>query len=247
MYYSIKLRASKDGKHVSGGERIVLREQIEDTVKELYRKAEIRNPDSVHIKIEKIKEKPTVIKETIRIKNFICKDYKESNEKAVKILKKATGMSDSKIKELIDLVHRGSAPDGSNMRGAMVVNQKGERIELDHFRGVRTTTVDYLDRKYIIQKLIKRGFTERTADALCLTTKNMLYPDMLAEYCISDEPDYTTGYVSVRNIYYRFTPLKKEGCKKGGRIYFVKDHIDIEDFYRFLQEKAVLIQDVKID
>ncbi|WP_049756073.1 MULTISPECIES: 6-carboxyhexanoate--CoA ligase [Persephonella] len=247
MYYSIKLRASRDGKHLSGGERIVLKDKIEEAVNQLYRKAEPKDPDEINIKIESIKEKPLVIKSSLKIENIICEDYKSSNQIALEILKRSTGIPVERLKELIDLVHTGSAPDGSNMRGAMIVNQKGERIELDHFRGIRTTTVDFLDRDKILKKLVKKGYTERTVDALCLTTKNMLYPDMIAEYCISDEPDYITGYVSTKDFYYRITPLKSEGNPKGGRIYFVRNSIDLQDFYRFLQEKPVLIEDVGID
>lgn len=57
MYYSIKLRASRDGKHLSGGERIVLKDKIEEAVNQLYRKAEPKDPDEINIKIESIKRK----------------------------------------------------------------------------------------------------------------------------------------------------------------------------------------------
>jgi 6-carboxyhexanoate-CoA ligase len=77
-----------------------------------------------------------------------------------------------------------------------------------------------------------------------LSTKNLNHPNIIAEYCISDQPDYTTGYVAVNNTYYRINPLKEYSNPKGGRIYFVKDDADIEELYKYLQEESFLIKEV---
>ena len=95
--------------------------------------------------------------------------------------------------------------------------------------------------------MIKKGFTKRTADAIALTTKNLHHPDIIAEYCISDEPDYLTGYVSTKEFYYRLTPLKEKGNPKGGRIYFVKENTDIKNLYEYLTETPVLIEELDFD
>ncbi|WP_457642499.1 6-carboxyhexanoate--CoA ligase [Persephonella sp.] len=242
--YSIKIRASKEGKHLSGGERIVREKEIERVITQLYKKVSRKNPDEINLKVEKIKEKPVIVKKALKIKNLNFSNYKDANEKALEILEKTTCIDRKKLEDLIKSIHSGASPDGENMRGAMIVNQNGERIELDRYRGIRTTTVDFMDRKKVLKKLIEKNYTERTLDALALTTKNMMYPEMIAEYCISDEADYITGYVSTKDIYYRITPLKQKGNPKGGRIYFVKNCTDLEDFYRFLQEKPVLIEDL---
>ena len=244
--YSIKARASLKGKHLSGAERIVKESQIEEVLEELYKRVRRKNPDSVSIKIEKIEEEPILVEKTLKIKNLSFSDYKEANEKAVEILYLETGISKDKLWDLINQVHKGASPNGENMRGAMIVNEKGERIELDSYRGIRTTTVDFTDRKNVLRKLLEKGYTERTLDALALTTKNLLYPDVIAEYCISDEPDYIVGYVSTKDFYYRFSPLKAKGNSKGGRIYFVKNSVNIHKLYNFLQKKPVLIKDVNI-
>ncbi len=244
--YSIKARASFKGKHLSGAERIVKESEIETVLEEIYKKVRRKNPDSINIKVENIKEEPFLVDKTLPLKNLSFSNYMEANEKAVEILHIETGISKNILWKLIEEVHTGAAPNKENMRGAMIVNQRGERIELDRYRGIRTTTVDFLDRKKVLEKLLKNGYTERTLDALALTTKNLIYPDMIAEYCISDEADYTVGYVSTKNFYYRFSPLKEKGNTKGGRIYFVKNSIDIQKFYNFLQKKPVLIRDVNI-
>ncbi|WP_457625099.1 6-carboxyhexanoate--CoA ligase [Persephonella sp.] len=242
--YSIKARASLDGKHISGVERIVPEKQIFQTVKWIEKKLNNRQFDSLSIKINLIKEKIFLTEKSLPVVEIKCENHTDANMKAVDILHRETGIPEKKLKELIALVHKGASPDRQNMRGAMIVNLSGERIEKDRFRGVRTTDVDFLDREKATQKLTEKGFTERTVDALALTTKNMLYPDIIAEYCISDEPDYLTGYVSTKQKYYRLTPLKEKGNTKGGRIYFVKDSVNIDDLYRFLEKKPVLIKDV---
>ncbi|WP_456464539.1 6-carboxyhexanoate--CoA ligase [Persephonella sp.] len=244
--FSVKLRASKDGKHISGAERITPHEEINTVINQLYHRLSHKEFDSINIKIDILKEKPLLVEKTLPIVNLTFKDHKKANKTAVQIIQKQTGLSEEKIKQLIDLIHSGASPDGENMRGAMIVDLSGNRLEKDQFRGVRTTHVDYLERDKIIQKLIKKGFTERTADAIALTTKNMLHKDIIAEYCISDEPDYLTGYISTKEAYYRLTPLKEKGNKKGGRIYFIKNGADIDEIYRFLEEKPVLIKDVNM-
>ncbi|SNZ09884.1 6-carboxyhexanoate-CoA ligase [Persephonella hydrogeniphila] len=243
--YSIKARASLNGKHISGAERIVPEERVFETIRWIEKKVEKKNFDSLNIKVELIKEKPILIEKSLPIVDIKFKNHEDANLKAVKILHRITGIPTERIKELIALIHTGASPEKKNMRGAMIVNLTGKRVEKDRFRGVRTTDVDFLDREKVIKKLLEKGFTERTADALALTTKNMHHPDIIAEYCISDEPDYLTGYISTKEKYYRFTPLKEFGNKNGGRIYFIKNSTDIDELYRFLEEKPVLIKDVE--
>ncbi|WP_293447396.1 6-carboxyhexanoate--CoA ligase [Persephonella sp.] len=244
--FSVKLRASKDGKHISGAERITPYEKIKTVIDQLYDRLSRKEFDSINIKIDILKEQPLLVEKTLPVVNMNFKNHREANKWAIQIIQKQTGLSEEKIKQLIDLIHFGASPDRENMRGAMIVDLRGNRLEKNRSRGVRTTDVDYLDREKIIRKLKEKCFTERTADALALTTKNMLYPDIIAEYCISDEPDYLTGYVSTKEAYYRLTPLKEKGNEKGGRIYFVKNGADIDKIYRFLEEKPVLIKDVDI-
>ncbi|NPA54664.1 MAG: 6-carboxyhexanoate--CoA ligase [Aquificae bacterium] len=241
MFYSIKIRASKEGKHLSGAERIVKEELLNITIDELYSRVKRKKPDFISLKIKKLKKKPSVIPFSLEIKNLFFNSYIEANKEAIKILTDITGIKEKKLKNLIQLLHTGASPNRENMRGAMIVNQDGERIEIDKFRGIRTTDVDFEDRKKMLEFLHKKGYTERTLDALALTTKNMLYPDIIAEYCISDEPDYTTGYISTKNFYYRFSPLKEAGNSKGGRIYFVKNDVNLEKLYDFLQHRPILI------
>ncbi len=243
-YFSIKMRASKDDIHLSGAERIVEEREVEEVINQMYKRGSLKNPDNLLIKVEKINTEIIYIPKTLKIQDVEFKNYKTANKKAVELISKSTRIDKEVVEHYINLVHTGASPNRQNMRGAMIVDTKGNRIEIDKDRGVRTVFVDYEDRKGALKKLFNKNYTERTADALALTTKNLNYPDMIAEYCISDEPDYITGYVSLENTYYRFVPLKEKGNPKGGRIYFVKSGINLKGFYEYLQKIPVLIKEV---
>ena len=242
--FSIKARSSKEGLHISGAERIVEEEKIDSTVMEILKKVRRNEADFISIKIEKLKVNPIVIDKTLCIKNISFNNYIEANRYVLNILKDITGIDEKRLNHLIDLIHNGASPNGENMRGAMIVNQNGERIELDRYRGVRTRNIDFIDREKILKKLQKSGYTERTLDALAISTKNSLNENIIAEYCISDEDDYPIGYLAVKNKYLRINPLKKMGNRFGGRIYFVKNNIDIPKLYDYLENYPVLIKDV---
>ncbi len=244
-YFSVKMRSSLEENHISGHERIVKVSELENTINELFKRGSRKSFDFLNIKIEKINSPILFIKKTLKIKTLNFNNPKEANNFALNLLQKETGINLNTLQKLIKLIHTGAA-SGKNMRGAMIVNLKGERLEKNREKGIRTTMVDYINREKHKKKLIKKGFTERTLDALALSTKNLIYPDIVAEYCISDEPDYLTGYVATKKYYFRLTPLKEKGNLFGGRIYFVKNNTDIDKLYNYLQNTPVLIEDIEI-
>ncbi len=244
-FFSIKMRSSLEEKHVSGHERIVKDSEIESTLLELYKRGSRKDFDLLNIKLQKITQPIKYLERTLKIENLNFNDYKEANEFAMELICKKTFIPKNVLNNIIYLVHSGCGI-GKNMRGAMVVNQQGKRLEKDKEKGIRTSMVDFVNRNKVLEILKEKGFTERTLDALALSTKNLSFEGMLAEYCISDEPDYITGYVAVDGIYYRITPLKKEGNFFGGRIYFVKNDVDIDTLYYYLKNEPVLIKDIQV-
>lgn len=244
--FSIKIRTSKEGKHISGNERIVPKNKINETVFKLLERQKNKDFDFSNIKIEKLKVNPEIVEKTLKIETLFFSNYNEAKKYAIKLLNQIVNLPENQLESIIGLLYEGAAPDGSNMRGAMLVNTDGKRVEIDKFKGVRTVLVDYVDREKIEKKLLDNGFTTRTADALALTTKNMLHPKIIAEFCISDDPDYTTGYISTKDKYIRLSPLKLEGLNKGGRVYFIQSDVDLTDIYNFLQKTPVLIKDIDL-
>ncbi len=237
-YYSIKMRATLEGKHVSGVERIVTKEKIPEVVSQLPLRP--NQFDFMNIKIEKLNQ-INFIEKSLNVKTIKVESVEMANNVALEILQ-TVGIQRELAEIYIKMLHTGAATDKGNMRGAMIVSLKGERLEKDKDRGVRTVNVDFENREEVTKLLKEKGYTERTVDALALSTKNLYYPDILAEYCISDQPDYTTGYVATKTTYYRILNLKDYGNPKGGRIYFVKEDTDIDRLYQYLETKAFLIK-----
>jgi len=242
--YTIKARSSLGGVHVSGAERIVSESQLQEVLLSIQKKITRNEFDTLNIKVELLDRPPAVIKKALPIKELRFSSFKEANKVAIELISKATGLDKKTIENLVKLVHSGASPDGNNMRGAMVVDPRGIRVEPDRHRGVRTSSVDFKDRYKISQTLKSQGFTERTVDALCIATKNIHSGFITAEYCISDEPDYTAGYVATKEGYFRLIPLKEKENPKGGRIYFIKEGTDLNKLQHYLQQEAVLIEEL---
>ncbi|MEO2117162.1 MAG: 6-carboxyhexanoate--CoA ligase [Methanocaldococcus sp.] len=232
--YSIKMRASKNGKHISGAERIVNKDEIEDVARELIRRAlnhENGIPDFINIKIEEIKEEIEYI-DHLPIITIHCKDKEEARERARELLR-SEGIPDNVIDYAFKIIDKGG------MRGAAILNLKGERLEPDKERGVRVKNVD--TTKELKEKILKENLgTERTVDAIAIASK-VIYLGVIAELCTSDNKSYTTGYVATKNGYFRITNLKKEG-ESGGRVFFVKDDVDIEGLINKLENKPFIIK-----
>lgn len=98
--------------------------------------------------------------------------------------------------------------------------------------------MDYENSK-IEDSSCKNHFSE----ALALATKVVNAPGILAELCISDDPNYIIGYVaSKEDGYIRISKLKEKGSDKGARIFLYDGDIDkLEETINYLEKKKVLI------
>ena len=72
-----------------------------------------------------------------------------------------------------------------------------------------------------------------------LATKVANAPGIVGEICVSDDPDYVTGYVATKEIgYCRITTIKEMGDPCGGRIFLYRGPREgVEGTIRFLQEQ----------
>ena len=60
---------------------------------------------------------------------------------------------------------------------------------------------------------------------------------------MSDDPDYTTGYVAAPSVgYLRIPNMKLMGSSHGGRVFFLKPGADVEKMIEYLERKAVLME-----
>lgn len=240
--YSVRMRASFLGQHISGAERILQKEDIPKVLLELYKRPS--KFDELVLTIEKLSS-VKVIEKALSIYSYDFKSLEDARKFAIELLEKS-GVSQSCAKFAIELLSRGASPDFKNMRGAALMDpQSCKRLEKDPFRGVRTVKVDWLSRseikKTLLKRSIKREYLKRLPDALALATKN-IHCGVLAELCWSDDPEYETGYIASPLLgYVRIKPMKQKGDPKGGRVYFVSKE-KLEDIVSCLEKLPILIK-----
>jgi 6-carboxyhexanoate--CoA ligase len=132
------------------------------------------------------------------------------------------------------------------MRGAALITaEKGRRLEPDRQRGIRVSRLGITKPalKELSSKLSKYDINTATVqEAIILASKVLSCEQVMAELCISDDPNYTTGYVASRGFgYVRIPHIKNKGSSSGGRAFFVKEGIDIGDIMEYLERRPMII------
>lgn len=90
-------------------------------------------------------------------------------------------------------------------------------------------------------EMIKNKITT-IKEAVILASKVASCQSVIAEVCISDDPDYTTGYIASKRFgYLRIPNIKKYGEMHGGRVMFIKENTEIEDLIGYLEKRPILI------
>lgn len=241
-YYSLKMRASqqvgegeqKREQHISGAERIVNRDSVEAVCTAMVRRAMTHSkgdPDFINVKIEKVHESDIQILKALPVTRVDVETWQEGLEKAFGVVGDAAVGIREKLPELL----RETFP----MRGAMLYDiATGERLEPDHERGVRATYMDALHSSEV------DGCKNHFNEAIVLATKVANAPGMVAEFCVSDDPNYVTGYVASKELgYVRIMKMKEMGDENGGRIFlFDSRKAKAEECIEYLQKKKVLVE-----
>ena len=149
-----------------------------------------------------------------------------------------------------------------------LLNIKVEKIEQEnilYLDALPVSTIEvenYQDgieeiRKFLILLNLKNA--ERTYDnlvlegknhyeeAIVLATKVANAPNIIGEICISDDPDYVTGYVASKSTgYRRITKMKEMGSENGGRIFLYQgSKEDVAGTISFLEKQPVIVKNVK--
>lgn len=234
--YSVKMRASESGAHISGAERIVPASAAPRTAAALVTRALTHSkgtPDFINVKLER----PSSV---IRLKSLpVATHVARTPEEGMAIA--AELLSKDGIARVAEIMAKFA--DTYALRGAMLLDADTlERLDPDPARGVRATCMDDADSVAKGVPSSKNHF----AEAIVLATKVQNAPGIVAEICVSDDPDYTTGYVATRSIgYHRITNIKERGSPLGGRIFLYRGpHSNVPETIRFLERQAVLVEDV---
>ena len=257
-YYSLKMRASqqvgegeqKHELHISGAERIVGRDSVEAVCTAMVCRAMNHSkgdPDFINVKIEKVHESDIRILKALPVTRVDVDTWQEGLEKAFGLINKT--VSDGLLRGARNDVHEDLIKDFAQklpellratfpMRGAMLYDiATGERLEPDHERGVRATYMDALHSSEV------DGCKNHFNEAIVLATKVANAPGMVAEFCVSDDPNYVTGYVASKELgYVRIMKMKEMGDENGGRIFlFDSRKASAEECIEYLQKKKVLV------
>ena len=253
MMYSIKMRCSKGGpheeggKHISGAERILREDEIEEELINVYRRAithERGKPDFINLKIEKIDEDEIIYKKRLNINEHHVDSKEEGLDLAKKLLignAVSEKSAEIAIQSLQDLEE--------SMHGAMLIDKDtGERIDDKGIKGVRVTGIASADISNYKESLKSDGREGlHLEEALILASKIASCKGIVAELCWSDDPSYVIGYVGTKDKYERIPILKEEGNPIGGRAFFVdtnqlNDNYTLDDLIDYLEKQVVLIE-----
>lgn len=263
MLYSIRMRAAEGGPHeqgghhISGAERLVTKEELEQISSELVHRALTHSKgcaDFIRITIDAIPDEAihripclTIADADGPIKEAQTTDHEatapplplSSHQQAEALLTTHTAITPVAFRRAVSQLL--SLPE--SMRGAMLVDMRtGQRLDPWGQRGVRVSRMSFADEKAAITALNAAGYSGvHLEEALVLASKVLSAPGVVGELCISDDPDYTTGYVSYGNTYHRLHHMKPVGSPLGGRLFFVDATADIAAIKKYLETTVTLV------
>lgn len=244
--YSLKMRASKHigsiQEHVSGAEKILPQQELPQQMEALLSRALHHakgKADFINLKIEAISSENLKYIEALPVSTHEAATPADGRQFMCQIMAEL-GLTPDKCQKILELFQ---ATYG--MRGAMLLDVDTlERLEPDQQRGIRATYMDSIATKGEAKAICdgKNHFQE----ALVLASKVLSAPNIIGELCMSDDPDYITGYIATRDKgYIRITQLKEMGCPDGGRIFLYRGpKSQVEDCIQYLQEQRVLVKNV---
>lgn len=233
--YSLKMRASKQNCHISGAEKIITEEKICTDSTLLLQRAlhhSKGSPDYINLKIESIDEHNIEYLPALPVKSISVDSATTGQKKILEILEQLNITNGKQIMSLFKHTY--------NMRGAMLLNVDTlERLEPDKQRGIRATYMDAEDSACPCDK-------NHFAEALVLATKVANTPHIIGEICVSDDPDYITGYVAAKDIgYVRISQLKSMGSPDGGRIFLYRGiNKNVHECINYLEKQRVIVKNI---
>lgn len=252
--YSIKMRASRNGSHISGAERIVPARYVGQVSQQLHHRALQHpkgQPDSIVVTTTALAVDDIKYLPDLSVGQLPCESPAQAQELVTDLLSEITPHGE-RIWNYLATV--------TGMRGAMLVDAaSGQRVEPDPERGVRASTMDHRDSIASLTSTrptsmfpINADETDQLApspaknyvqEARVLAAKVASCPHVLAELCISDDPDYTTGYACVNGKYYRIDNMKDAGTKQGTRVIVIErsDEHAIAEISAYLENQAVIV------
>lgn len=248
MLYSVRMRSAQGGahevggRHISGAERIVSKGRIQETTNAMLARAFSHTrgkADFINIVVENIEDERVQEVPLLPVYTRIGRDVVMGRQIAEESLLES-GVT-------LQAVQNGMAALlalTDSMRGAMLVCAvTGQRLDDTGMRGVRVSRMDIDHEEEFHEILEGKGMNNtHVQEALVLASKVVTAPNLIAELCWSDDPEYTTGYVASSAGYIRIPHCKPLGSLLGGRVFFVKPEGDLESIVDYLANQPVIVK-----
>ncbi len=248
-FYSVRMRAAQGGPHeqggihISGAERIVAKNELETTIKQLLLRAQNHtkgSPDFINFNVEELQAENIFYASTLPITTLQVKDY-QAGRQTLKLLLTHLGISPKISTKALNLIYHKKPTDRGQYGAWLLEAHTGQLIGPP--QGVRVSRMDLTPEAraaLIAHHLNNNHFSE----ALTLASKIMLHPASLAEICWSDDPDYVAGYLASRQTgYLRIPYLKPVGVPVGGRVILLRK-TNLQQYLNFLTRQPVLFSQI---
>ena len=236
MVYSIRMRSAQGGpheqggSHISGAERLVSESDLCRISEEFLQRALHHSkgkPDFINLQIDEIPDDSVVKVPALTICTTESSSIEESHREASRLLANAH-IASKAIERAFSQLQKNTC----SVSGAWLVNAGTGDI---YPETVRVSRMDAEVEADIHHHLERYGCSSvHSREALILASKVLASPYVLGELCWSDDPDYTTGYVSYEHTYHRLSPMKPFGSAIGGRAFFVDPHTNFEELIQYL-------------
>jgi 6-carboxyhexanoate--CoA ligase len=243
--FNIRMRASLREHHISGAEGIYPEDKVKKTVAHYFERAVGHprgEPDEIIITVKALRRNPRGVP-SLKVTTLNTPSHVEARE-SVRTILLLLGISRRSVKKAFTVVY-GKNP----MRGAAVLAMHdGRRLDPEKERGVRAASLGI--EEHAVRRLSRglRRFhidTDTVREAIVLASKISSFRGVRAELCVSDDPDYTTGYVSSREYgYVRIPHIKAPGERCGGRVIFVDNSLNVHKLIEYLEKTPVLIHSI---
>lgn len=237
--YSIRMRAEEKGRHISGAEGLIEYSKIKQTVQEMIERS-FSHPrgksDLVTLTIEEVSSPIKRINPLFRIKE-VQNDHETTTLETITELLQPLLISENLIHRMYEFIMSDEV-----LPGALLLDMHSGEIIKHHKDYIRVSRFDWEeDTKNHILNHLGKASSARVLEALALASK-VQASGVFLELCCSDDPDYTTGYISFCNTYYRIPNMKALKSNRGGRVFLIDPRKNnVEEVVHFLEKTPVLI------
>lgn len=242
------MRIHREGEHLSGAEDLVPLQEINPVLTSFWQRLfpfvglEGTLPLQQIVTIDPVLEKDILRKSLLAVQTMKSESSEETGKALPGLLRHILPSGRTElILEIFKNEILGSAP----RNGALLVTSEGRILPEGFSGGIRTTHVGCVSLlRRSLENQLDSFFgkpNHRFVDALVLASKVLSSGRVLLEICASDDPQYTTGYVASPLFgYVRIPHIKRQGIRRGGRLYVISPDSPLPGLLSFLSSTPVL-------